>query len=110
MRLPKATTWTALAGGAISGTSAVLAGWISARVTPDGIAQALLAWSFPLFGFLAPLFLLVVGLDYLKIGARSRGAGEVSTAFAEAARRVLLWFGVAGGILVLRGLAPLWLR
>jgi hypothetical protein len=110
MNPPTATTWTALAGGSISGTSALAAGWLSERVTLVGWPQRLLEWSFLLLGFLTPFVVLVVGLDYLKIGARSRSFGEASRAFAEAGRRVLIWFGVAGSILMIRGLAPLWLR
>ena len=110
MKLPNASGWTALIGGGISGTSAVVAAWAADQSHPSTLVQSLIHWSFLLFGFLGPFLVLVVGPDYLKRSLQRKGIREASRAVAEVGKRALLWFAVAGGCLILRGLAPLWLR
>jgi len=67
-------------------------------------------WSFLGLGFALPVVLLVVGAEYFRMGLGHRTAREATDAVAAAGLRMLLWFAVAGTILLVRGLLPLWLH
>lgn len=100
MRFPRATDRTAALGGAITGLTGTLAGNLSPSLRLAPVADTVLTWVYLLLGFLAPVVVLVVGMDYLSRGNRTRNVREAADGFAETGKRMLIWFGVFAATLI----------
>lgn len=96
---------SAAVAGAFSGAAAIAAGLLTENVHST-IVRRFIEFVALLIVFVAPIALCVIGLEYFEVVlGKSRGNRPWSHTVAEAGLRALLWFLVAGTVLIVLGFA-----